>query len=86
MPTLTPDQEEQVRDALFAIGEMETEQSLKAAGVITAKGVLNCTDEEVQEVLGNLQERGLIELSITPGGQLDARRPMPIARWRWSQP
>ena len=84
MPTLSPDQEQQVADALVAIGEMETAESLKMEAITTVERVLSCSHDEAQEVIDDLQERRLVEMNITLGGQLDARRPMPIARWRWS--
>jgi hypothetical protein len=86
MPTLSPDQERQVSDALVAIGEMETEQSLRAEGINTIQRALHCSAEEAQGIISDLQDRRFVEPSITPGGQLDARRPMPVARWRWSLP
>ena len=51
MPTFNSDQERHLVDALVAIDEAETIQSLKADGILAIKGVLNCSPEEAQSVL-----------------------------------
>jgi hypothetical protein len=87
MPTLTPNLEQQVTDALIAIGLVETEPSLKAEGVLAVRRVLGCSADEAQGILNDLENRKLIEADITPrGGQLYARQPMPVAHWCWHRP
>jgi len=83
---LTPDKEQQVINAVLAIGSFETEQSIRAEGNHAIRRVLNCSADEAQKILDDLQTSKLIEPDITRGGQLDARQPMPIACWRWSRP
>ena len=84
MPKLTPDQEKQICEILIKLGWLETEHALHAEGVRAIGGALHCSIEDAKAILGDLRARNLIALEITPGGQLDARKPMPVAQWRWS--
>jgi hypothetical protein len=86
MSKLTPDQEKQVCEVLIKLGWVETEHALHSEGVRAVRGVLQCSIEDAKEILGDLRARKLVGLDITPGGQLDARRPMPVAQWRWIRP
>jgi hypothetical protein len=86
MAGLTLDQEQQVSEALVAIGWMETEQSLSAGGIVTIQRVLGCSANQAQNILDDFQDRNLIKMDITRGGELDARKPMPVAHWRWVRP
>ena len=86
MPTLTPDQEKQICEVLIKLGSLETEHALHAEGVRAIRGVLQCSTEDAKTILGDLRARKLIDLEITPGAQLDARKLMPVAQWRWIQP
>ena len=86
MPKLTPDQEKQVCEFLIKLGWLESEHALHSEGVWTVRDVLQCSAEDAKAVLGDLRTRKLIDLEITPGGQLDAREPMPAAKWRWIRP
>jgi hypothetical protein len=83
---MSPDQEQQVCDALVNLGWLENDHALHAEGVRAILGVLHCSVDEAKAVLGNLRSRHLIEVTITPGGALDAREPMPVAKWRWIRP
>jgi hypothetical protein len=83
VPKLTPDQEEQVCEALIKLGWLETEHALHSEGVRAVQSVLQCSTEDAKTTLGDLRARKLVDLEITPGGKLDARKPMPIAGWRW---
>ena len=86
MRKLTPDQEKQVCEALSELGWLETEHALHGEGVRVVRDVLQCSTEDAKNILGDLRTRKLIDLEITPGGQLDARKPMPVAQWRWIRP
>jgi hypothetical protein len=83
MPKLTPEQEEQICEVLIKVGWMETEHALHGEGVRAIRDALQCSTEDAKGVLGDLRARKLVDLEITPGGQLDARRPMPVSQWRW---
>ena len=83
---MTPDQEQQVCDALVNLGWLENDHALHAEGVHAIRGVLGCSTDEAKAVLGDLRTRKLIDLTITPGGVLDARKPMPVAKLRWVRP
>jgi hypothetical protein len=83
MPKVTPNQEDQICDALTKLGWLETEQALHSEGVRAVRDVLQCSTEDAKTVLGDVRARKLVDLEITPGGQLDARKPMPLAQWRW---
>jgi hypothetical protein len=86
MPKLTPDQEKQVCEVLIKLGWLETEHALHSEGVRAIRHVLQCSTEDAKNILGDLRARKLLDLEITPGGQLDARKPMPVAQWRWIRP
>jgi hypothetical protein len=86
MLKLTTDQELQVCDALIKLGWLETELALHSEGVRAVRDALQCSIEDAKTILGDLRARKLIELEITPGGQLDPRKPMPVVQWRWTRP
>jgi hypothetical protein len=86
MPKLTIDQEAQVCEALIKLGWLETEQALHSEGARAVRDVLQCSTEEAKAILGDLRVRKLIDLEITPGGQLDPRKPLPVAQLRWIRP
>ena len=86
MPKVTPNQEEQICDALIRLGWLETEQALHIEGVRTVRDVLQCSIEDAKTVLGDVRARKLVDVDITSGGQLDARKPMPVAQFRWIRP
>jgi hypothetical protein len=85
MPKLTPDQEERVCDALIKLGWLETEQALHVEGLNAVRDLLQCSTEDAKAILRDVRARKIIDVEITPGGQLDARKPMP-AQWRWILP
>ena len=80
------DQEEQVCEVLIQLGWLETEHALHGEGVRAVRDVFQCSTEDAKTILGDLRARKLIELEITPGGQLDPRKAMPVAQWRWIRP
>jgi hypothetical protein len=86
MPKLSRDQEKQVCELLTNLGWLETEHALHAEGVRAIREALQCSIEDAKTVLGDLRARKIVDLEITPGGQLDARKPMPVAQWRWIEP
>ena len=86
MPKLTPDQEKQVCEVLINLGWLETEQALHGEGARAIRELFQCPIEEAKTILGDLRARKLVGLEITPGGQLDPRKPMPVAQWRWIRP
>ena len=83
MPKLTPDEEKQVCETLIKLGWLETEHALHSEGVRAVRDALQCSTEDAKTILGDLRGRKLVDLEITPAGQLDARKPMPVAQWRW---
>jgi hypothetical protein len=86
MPKLSQDQETQACEVLIKLGWLETEQALHIEGVRAVRDVLQCSTEDAKAILGDLRARKLVDLEITPGGQLNARKPMPVAQWRWIRP
>ena len=86
MPKLTQDEEKQVCEILIKLGWLETEHALHSEGVRAVRDVLQCSTEDAKAILGDLRGRKLVDLEITPAGQLDARKPMPVAQWRWIRP
>jgi hypothetical protein len=86
MSKLTPDQEKQVCEVLIKLGWLETEHALHGEGVRAIRDVLQCSTEDAKVILGDLRSRKLVDLEITASGQLDTRKPMPVAQWRWIRP
>jgi hypothetical protein len=80
---LTPNQENQVCEVLIKLGWLETEHALHSEGVRAVRDVFQCSTEDAKAILGDLRSRKLVDLEITPGGRLDARKPMPLVQWRW---
>jgi hypothetical protein len=86
MLKLIPDQEVRVCDVLVNLGWLETEQALHVEGVRAIRELFQCPLEEARTILGDVRARKLVGVEITPGGQLDPRKPMPLAEWRWIRP
>ena len=80
---MSPEQEEQVCDALVNLGWLENDHALHAEGVHAIRGVLGCSTDEAKAVLGDLRTRKRIDLTIAQDGELDVRKPMPVAKFRW---
>jgi hypothetical protein len=80
---VSPEQEEQLCDALVNLGWLENDHALHAEGVRVIRGVLQCSAEEAKAVLQDLRLRKLIDVTITTGGVLDAGKPIPVAQVRW---
>jgi len=83
---MSPKQERQVCDSLVNIGWLENDHALHAEGVRVIRQTLGCSMDDAKAVLHDLRSRRLIDIAITPGGELDARESMPVARFRWEQP
>jgi hypothetical protein len=86
MSQLTPDEEEQVCEALSNLGWLETEHGLHGESVRAIRGLLQCSSDDAIAILRDLRVRNLIDLENTPGGQSDARKPMPVMQLRWIRP
>ena len=84
--SVSPDQEQQVCDALINLGWLENDHALHAEGVRVVRELLVCSADDAKAVLHDLRSRKLIDVTITPGGQLDTRKPMPVAQLRWVRP
>ena len=74
---MTPDQEQQLCDALTKLGWLETEHALHSEGVHAIQRTLQCSADDAKAILQDLRMRQLIDITITQGRQLDAREPMP---------
>jgi hypothetical protein len=86
MRILSPDQDRKVCEMLVGAGWTETQESLEGQGILAIARILDCSREEAKEILVDAEHRNVICRDITQGGELDARRPMPIAQWRWTRP
>ena len=83
---MSPDQERKVCDALVNLGWLENDHALHAEALLAIRGVLHCSTDDAKAVLRDLRSRKRIDVTITPGGELDARKPMPVAKLRWIRP
>ena len=57
-----------------------------AEGVRVIRELLVCSTDDAKAVLHDLRSRKVIDVTITPGGELDTRKPMPVAQLRWVRP
>jgi hypothetical protein len=72
-----------VVDALDGLEEPTIEKSRARA---TVKEIIGCSDEEAMTILDQLESSGLIRIDIfPPGGQLDQRKPVPHAGFKWTR-
>ena len=81
---MSPDQERQVCDLLVNLGWMENDHALHAEGVRVIRQALGYSVDDAKVVLHDLRIRNLIEIGVTPVGELDPR--MPVAKCRWERP
>jgi hypothetical protein len=86
MPKLTLDQENRVCEALIRLGWLETEHALHSEGVRAVRDVLQCSTESAKTILGDLRTRKLVDLEVTPDGQLDVLKPVRLPQFRWIRP
>ena len=79
--------DEQIVATLIGIAEaQEPMESFLHSSKMAIREALNCSVEEAEEHLHMVVARGLIVMKLTPGGELRADQPMPIARWYWGRP
>lgn len=83
---MVPEQEEQVCAALVNLGWLENDHALHAESVRLVMDQLSCSLDDAKAVLHDLRARKRIDVTITPGGELDARQPIPRAKIRWVRP
>lgn len=81
--SVSPEQEQQVCDVLVNLGCLENDHALHAEGVRAIRELLVCPTDDAKAVLHDLRSRKLIDVTITPGGELDTGNPMPVAQLRW---
>ena len=81
---VSPDQEEQVCDALVKLGALETEQGLHAEGVRAIQDVLQCSLDDARATLGELRVHKLIEETTTSSD--DDGDPTAGLQFRWGRP
>ena len=81
---VSPEQEEQVCDALVNLGALETEQGLHAEGVRAIQDVLQCSLEDARAALGELRAHKRIE-ETTTNSDHDGN-PAAALQFRWAQP
>ena len=86
MPTLSPDQEREICDALIRLGWLETQHALHMEGVCAIPNVLQCSAADAIDMLRDLRERNLIEMDITRGMEVSGDQHMPIMQLRWIRP
>jgi hypothetical protein len=78
---VSPEQEQQVCDALVNLGPVNTEQGLHAEGVRTVQGVLHCSLDDARAALRDLRLRKRIEETTEePHGRKE-----PLSFW-WVRP
>jgi hypothetical protein len=86
MSDLSLEQEYDITAALIGLESAEELETLRKEGAELVRRHLGCSHTEAIAVMKDLEARKRIEAKITPdGGQLDERRPMPVAGFKWSR-
>jgi hypothetical protein len=80
---VSPEQEQQVCDALVNLGWLENDHALHAEGVRVIREVLVCSTDDAKAVLHDLRSRKVMDVANRPGGELDTRKPMSVTQLRW---
>ena len=84
--SMPPEQEQQVCDALVNLGWLENDHALHAEGIRAISELLVCSTDDAKAVLHDLRARKVIDVTTTPGRELDTGKPMPLAQLRWVRP
>ena len=79
MASMSPDEEEQVCNALVNLGWFENDHALHAEGVESIHDVLHCTIDEAKVLLRDLRLRKRIDVTITPDAEA-------LLKLRWIRP
>ena len=80
---MSPEQEEQVCDALVNLGAIETEQGLHAEAVRTIQSVLHCSVNHARAALHDLRERQQVQETASPSDERADYGPLPVPLFRW---
>jgi hypothetical protein len=83
---MSPEQEDQVCDALAHLGWLENDHALHAEGVRVVMEQLSCSLEDAKSMLRDLRARKCIDVTTSPGNEHDAGKPMPLGTIRWVRP
>jgi hypothetical protein len=86
---MTSSDEQQIIGKLISPPEQlfpfPTMESARAEACTVIRVVCKCSEEEAREYLQRLEDQGLIDLTMSPGGELHDS-PMPPARFGWGRP
>ena len=80
---VSPEQEQQVCDALVNLGPVDTEQGLHAEGVRTIQDVLHCSLDDARAALRDLRLRNLIQETTAP---IESDGPQSPLSFSWVRP
>jgi hypothetical protein len=83
---MSPEQEQQVCNALVNLGTLETEQGLHAEGVRAVQGVLHCSLDDARAALHDLRGRRQIQETALPSDDRADCGPLPVPLFRWVRP
>lgn len=80
---VSPEQEQQVCDALVNLGPVDTEQGLHIEGVRTIQGVSHCSLDDARAALRDLRSRKRIQETTAPNEPNGSLSPL---AFRWVRP
>ena len=83
---MSPEQEQQVCDALVNVGAIETEQGLHAEGIRAIQGTLHCSMDDARAALHDLRTRHQIEETALPSDERANHDTLPVSLFRWVRP
>jgi hypothetical protein len=83
---VSPEQEQQVCDALVNLGWLESDHALHAEGVRVIRELLVCSTDDAKAVLYDLRLRKVIDVTTAAGAEPDTRKPVLVTKLRWVRP
>jgi hypothetical protein len=83
---MSPEQEQEVCEALVNLGAIESEQGLHAEGVRTIQGTLNCSVDDARAALHDLRARRQIQETASPSDERADDGTLPVPLFRWVRP
>ena len=83
---MSPEQEQEICDALVNVGAIWTEQGSHAEGVRAIQDTLHCSMDEARAAFHELRTRHQIEETALPSEERVDQCIMPVSLFRWVRP
>jgi hypothetical protein len=83
---MSPQQEQEVCDALVNLGAIDTEQGLHAEGILAIQRTLNCSIDDARAALHDLRARRQVEETASPSDARADNGTLSVPLFRWVRP